>query len=116
MTITEPGTPRRGNPVGIASLTFGILLLLASLAAQAISPALPFLLERTGMSYQAIPFLFGIPQAVIATIATALGIVGLLLRDRARVPVIIGTPLGASHLIVSLVGSLGGVLVAAALG
>ncbi len=50
MTITEPGTPRRGHPVGIASLTFGILLLLASLAAQAISPALPFLLERTGMS------------------------------------------------------------------
>ncbi|MDV3296401.1 MAG: hypothetical protein ABGX90_08825 [Brachybacterium sp.] len=30
MTITEPGTPRRGNPVGIASLAFGILLLLAA--------------------------------------------------------------------------------------
>lgn len=115
MTITEPGTPRRGNPVGIASLAFGILLLLAGLAAQAISPALPFSLERTGMSYQAIPFLFGIPQAVLATIATALGIVGLLLRDRARVPAIIGTTLGASHLIVSLVGSLGGVLVVATL-
>lgn len=115
MTITEPGTPRRGNPVGIASLAFGILLLLAGLGAETLSPALPFLLERTGMSYQAIPFLFGIPQAVIATIATALGVVGLLLRDRARVPAIIGATLDASHLIVNLVGSLGGVLVAAAL-
>lgn len=115
MTITEPGTPRRGNPVGIASLAFGILLLLAGLGAQTLSPALPFLLERTGMSYQAIPYLFGIPQAVIATIATALGVAGRLLRDRARVPAIIGTTLDASHLMVSLVGSLGGVLVAAAL-
>ncbi|MFD4007912.1 hypothetical protein ACFWQK_09310 [Brachybacterium paraconglomeratum] len=92
MTITAPGTPRRGNPVGIASLAFGILLLLAGLGAQTLSRALPFLLERTGMSYQAIQFLFGIPQVVIGTIATALGVVGLLLRDRARVPAIIGTP------------------------
>lgn len=49
MTITEPGTPRRGNPVGIASLAFGILLLLAGLGAETLNPALPFLLERTGM-------------------------------------------------------------------
>lgn len=84
MTITEPGTPRRGNPVGIASLALGILLLLAGLGAQTLSPALPFLLERTGMSYQAIPYLFGIPQAVIATIATALGVVALAQQQSVR--------------------------------
>lgn len=116
MNTDDPPVSRRGNPAGIASLAFGILLVLAGIAAHALSPALPFILERTGMSYQAIPFLFGIPQAVIATIATALGTVGLLLRDRTRAAAIIGTTLGASHLVVSLIGSLGGVLVAAALG
>lgn len=68
------------------------------------------------MSYQAIPLLFGVPQAIIAVIATALGIVGLLLRDRARVPAIIGTTLGASHRIVSLIEMLGAGVVTAVLG
>jgi uncharacterized SAM-binding protein YcdF (DUF218 family) len=114
--MTAPLHVRRGNPVGIASLAFGLLLLVAGIVVQALSPVLPSILAETGMSFRTIPFLFAIPQAVIAMIATALGVVGLLLRDRARVAAIIGTTLGASHLIVSLVGSLAAVLVAAGLG
>ena len=114
MTAPTPG--RRGNPAGVASLAFGVLLVVAGIATQALSRALPFILAETGMSYQAIPFLFGMPQAVLAVIATALGIVGLLLRDRTRVPAIIGTTLGASHLISSVIGLLGAGIVGAVLG
>lgn len=102
--------------MGIASLAFGTLLLLAGVASQALNPVLPLLLERTGMSFSMIPLLFGLPQAILAAIATVLGIVGLLLRDRARVPAIIGTTLGASHLVISLTGLLGAGVVAAVLG
>lgn len=116
MTAPEPGTQRRGNPAGLVSLAFGILLLLANIAAQSLAPAIPVFLAESGMSYQVIPLLFGIPQALLATIATAAGVIGLLLRDRARVPAIIGTALGASHLIVSLIGLLGAGIVGAVLG
>jgi hypothetical protein len=68
------------------------------------------------MSYQVIPVLFGIPQAILATIATAAGVIGLLRWNRARVPAIIGTTLGASHLIASLLGLLGAGIVGAVLG
>lgn len=107
MTTAQPGAPRRGNRLGLVSLAFGILLLVAGIASQALSPALPVILERTGMSFQMVPLLFGIPQALLATIATAAGVIGLLLRDRARAEAIIGTTLGASHLIASLIGLVG---------
>ena len=116
MTADQTSLPRRGNPAGLVSLVFGILLLLANVAAQSLAPAIPVFLAKSGMSYQVIPLLFGIPQAVVAVIATALGIVGLLLRDRPRVPAIIGTTLGASHLISSVIGLLGAGIVGAALG
>lgn len=114
--MVQPAAPRRGNPFGIASLVFGILLILAGIATQALSPALPIIMERSGMSFRMVPLLFGIPQALLATIATVAGVIGLLLRDRARVPAIIGTTLGASHLAVSLVGVLGAGIVGAVLG
>lgn len=116
MTADQTSLPRRGNPAGLVSLAFGILLLLAGIAAQALSPALPFIMERTGMSFRMVPLLFGVPQALLATIATVAGFVGLLLRDRARVPAIIGTTLGASHLVVSLIGLLGAGVVTTVLG
>ena len=116
MTTAQPSAPRRGNPLGLVSLAFGVLLLLASIVTQSLAPALPVILERTGASFRMVPLLFGIPQALLATIATAAGIVGLLLRDRVRVTSIIGTTLGASHLIVSLIGLLCAGIVGTVLG
>lgn len=113
--MAETTTRRRGNPAGIASLVFGVLLILAGIIAQTVSPAIPAILEQTGLSFDAIPFLISLPQAIIATIATVLGIIGLLLHDRARVPAIIGTALGASHLIVGVAGIVGAQLVTATL-
>lgn len=37
-----------------------------------------------GVSYGMIPYLMSLPPAILATIATALGVVGLLMRDMAR--------------------------------
>lgn len=59
--------------------------------------------------------LVSIPSALPATLATALDIPALLLRDRARTAAIIGTTLGASHLLLGLVGMLGGQLAGAVL-
>ena len=61
MTTAQTSVPRRGNPLGLVSLAFGILLLVAGIASQALSPALPFIMERTGISFRMVPLLFGIP-------------------------------------------------------
>lgn len=98
---------RRSNPVGIASLVAGLLMVLASMAAQTVVPLLPAIMADLNLSYRTIPYLMSLPPAILATIATALGVVGLLLRERARVPAIIGTTLGASHLIIGVAGLLG---------
>jgi len=108
--------PRRANPFGIASLIAGVLLLVISAVTQAISPAIPYLLAETGMSFRAIPFLISLPPAIIATVATALGIIGLLVRNQPRIAAIIGTTLGASHLLVGVAGIVGAQLVTAVLG
>lgn len=106
--MAQPTTaPPRRNLLGIASLVAATLLLLASIAGQLLYPLVPFLANELGMSYQTLPMLVSIPSALLATIATALGIAGLLLRDRARTAAIIGTTLGASHLALGLVGVLG---------
>lgn len=106
--MTETSTVRRrSNPLGVASLVAAALLLVASIAGQLLYPLVPFLANEIGMSYQTLPMLISIPSALLATIATALGIAVLLLRDRARTAAIMGTALGASHLILGLVGVLG---------
>lgn len=106
--MAAPTAGQRGNPVGIASLAFGILLLLAGIGTQALNPALPLILERTGMSYQAIPLLFGDPASRHRDDPRDRRVA---LQGRGRAPAIIG----ASHLIVSPIRSLGAILVAAAL-
>ncbi|WP_114855923.1 hypothetical protein [Brachybacterium sp. YJGR34] len=113
--MTDTSTPRRGNPAGIASLAVAILLLLASIAAHALAPALPLLLDQAGMSYRVVPLLITGPQVLLAIIAAVLGIIGLLLRDRPRVLALIGTTLGVSHLVVAVVGALASGVVAALL-
>lgn len=112
----QAAAQRRGNPFGIASLIFGVLLLLAGIAAQSFAPAIPTLVAENRMSFRMIPLLISLPPAVLAVMTTVLGIIGLLVRGRARVAAIIGTTLGASHLIVGVAGLLGSGLVAAALG
>jgi hypothetical protein len=42
MTTDAPPVSCRGNPVGIASLVFGVLLLLAGIVSQALGPARHF--------------------------------------------------------------------------
>lgn len=63
-------------------------------------------MAELGFSYRTIPSLLALPPAIFATAATALGIVGIRQRDRARVPAIIGTTLGAADLIFNLSGLL----------
>ena len=94
----------------MASLVAGVLLVLASIAAQVVVPLLPWIATEMDFSYRTIPYLMSLPPAILATSATALGIVGLLLRDRARVAAIIGTTLGVSHLIVGMAGVLSSAL------
>lgn len=111
--MTQNDTPRRTNPLGIAALIAGIVLVVASIVTQALFPAIPAILRESGLSYRAIPFLLSLPPMVIALIATVLGVIALLLRDRARTAALIGTTLGASHLVVALFGALGTSAVAA---
>lgn len=109
-TAAVAGTRPRGNAVGVASLVAGVLLVFASIAAQIIVPLLPWIATELGFSYGTIPYLMSLPPAILATIATALGIVGLLLHDRTRVAAIIGTTLGVSHLLVGMAGVLSSAL------
>lgn len=103
-TADVPASRPRSNPVGVASLVAGVLLVLASIAVQTVVPLLPWIATEMDFSYRTIPYLMSLPPAILATIATALGIVGLLLRDRTRSSAIIGTTLGVSHLIVTTAG------------
>lgn len=90
-----PTTRRPSNLIGTASLVAGVLLVLASIAAQTIVPMLPLVADNMDFSYRTLPRLMSLASAILATIATALGIIGLPMRDRARVPAIVGTTLGA---------------------
>lgn len=113
--MSENPVPRRKNPVGLASLVFGILLVLLTLAWRVLSPALPRIVQSFDLPLSAVSLFMVVPSAVVAVIATILGIVGLLLRDRRRAAAIIGTTLGASTLINLVVGTVGSLLVAAVL-
>lgn len=84
MATASSPVSRRGNLVDIASLGFGALVHLTGIATQVLGSALPFVLKCAGMSYRAIPLLFGISLAGVARIATALGVVGLPPRPCAR--------------------------------
>ena len=97
---------RRGNPVGIASLVAGLLLAAVSLAVSGFSPYIPLFMDRTGLSFEAMALLYRVPQAGLAVLAAGLGIYGLLQWDRARVAAVIGTTLGASHLVIGVGGVL----------
>ncbi|WP_422117852.1 hypothetical protein [Brachybacterium sp. UNK5269] len=109
-TANVPGPRLRGNPVGVASLIAGVLLVLAIIAEQTVMLFLPVALAELSFPYRSVPYLISLPPPILATIATALGIVGLLLRDRTRVAAIIGTTLGVSHLIVGMAGVLSSAL------
>lgn len=112
-TPSGPVAQRGANPVGVASLVVGVLLLLAGVAAQSSAALLPLLMERTGLSYRALPLLISLPGIALALLATVLGVIGLLQRERRRTAAIIGTTLGGSHLLVSIAGVLGSALVVA---
>lgn len=105
--MTQPTAPRSRNPAGIASLSAGVLLVLMSATGQLLSPLVPFLAAQMGVPYETIPLLVSIPAALLAVAATASGVVGLLLRNRSRTAAIIGTTLGAAHLILGIVGVIG---------
>lgn len=98
---------RTANPFGVASLIVGVLLLLLGAATMMLAPAIPTLLATFQLPYQAVGLLMSLPQALVALLATVLGIIGLLVRGRRRVAAIIGTTIGASHLITAAVGLVG---------
>ena len=113
--MTDANPSRRRNPVGLASLIAGVLLLLCGVASAGVAVALPQIAESLGTSFQAVSLLIRIPSALLALVALVLGIVGLALRDRPRAAAIVGTTLGASHLVAAGGGTLVSFLVAAVL-
>lgn len=112
-SVDEKTPARRKNPFGLASLVVGLLLTLVGIATQATSPAIPYLLERTGTPYQLLPLFYTVPAGVLALITTVLGVIGLLVKDRPRTAAIIGTTLGASTLVAMLLGGIGVAIVGA---
>lgn len=108
--------PRRGNSFGVASLIAGIVLLALGVLNQSLAPAIPMIMAETSIPFSSMPLLYLAPPAIVATIGTALGIVGLLVRNRSRDAAIIGTTFGVSHLVVGLAGIIGAQIVIAMLG
>lgn len=109
--MTAPTPVRRGNPAGVASLVFSVLLLLADIAAQVFGFIVYDFVFRIDLDIRMGSILLLIPQVLLATIATVTGIIGLRLRDRPRVAAIIGTTMGAYLLIAVLCGFVGSTLV-----
>lgn len=108
--MTDSPAPPRRNPFGLASLIVGAVLLLAS---PLIGALLPALMMRSEAGWSAVGIAMNVQALIgagIALIATALGVVGLLQRDRGRTTAIIGTTLGASYLVTTLVGASSSVL------
>lgn len=105
--MTPDPASRRRNPLGLASLVVGVLLLVLGIIVQTVTPVVPRILQDLNLPYSAISLVIAGPQAIVAALATVLGVIGLLLRERKRVAAIIGTTLGASHLLVMIVGMLG---------
>lgn len=94
--MAEPTTASRGNPIGVASLAFGTLLLLAGIVSQVIMQVMP-------VGDRAMDLAFWVMVAS-AGLATILGTVGLLTPRRPRGAAIFGTVIGASHLVLGMVG------------
>ena len=108
--MAENATAPRRSPIGLASLVAGVLLLLWGLVASALRMAMPALLASVGSSYGIVSLLIMLPGLLLALVALGLGIGGLLQRDRSRVAAVIGTTLGASHLVLAGGGSLASAL------
>lgn len=83
---------RSRNPFGVAALCVGVLLVVVSAVNQALTPTMPFFHMYYGVPFQSWLLVSVIPPAIIATTATVLGIIGLLLRGRPRMCAAIGTP------------------------
>ncbi|MFC0674047.1 hypothetical protein [Brachybacterium hainanense] len=109
----------RPNPCGTASLVCGILLLLFSFITTALAQAMPIIAQNFDLAISqaavGLQLLSGV-SALIALIAVALGIIGLVQKDRRRAAAIIGTTLGVAQLLSGAGAVLSGLLVGLAFG
>lgn len=96
---TAPGPTLAGNPLGTASFVAAILLFLCGLASQALWPLAPDVLQRTNLPYWMFSLILQTPSALLALVATVLGVVALTRKGRRRTMAIIGTTLGVSSLV-----------------
>lgn len=106
---------RSRNPFGIEALCVGVLLVVVSAVNQALTPTMPFFHAYYGVPFRSWLLVSVIPPAIIATAATVLGIIGLLLRGRPRMCAAVGTTIGATYLAVGVAGTLGSVVLAPAI-
>ncbi|MGY5766564.1 hypothetical protein ACXET9_15360 [Brachybacterium sp. DNPG3] len=120
MTSVPPSTPPEfppsapaANPLGVAALVAGVLLLLLRVAASLTSMFIPLISERIGFSYVTISGAIQAPQVIMALIATVLGVIALLLPRRRRAAAIIATTLGVSDLVLVLTAWIGVPILAA---
>lgn len=101
--MTPPQSPSRtGNVFGMASLVVSILVLVYGIFAQGFSPVL---FASGQFPFWVVGLILSGPPAVLALVATVLGVIGLCQRDRPRVGALIGTTLGAAHLISAVAGT-----------
>jgi len=108
---TSPAVAPKANPVGTASLITGILLLLVSIATTGVSQALPLIMQEFDLSIAQVAWILPLPSGIVAVVATVLGVIGLVLPGRRRVAAIIGTTLGAAHLISGIAVILSGAII-----
>ena len=93
---TAPGPALAGNPLGVASLVAAILLFLWGLAAQALWPLTMGITDRVDLPFWLSSFILQAPTALLALVATILGVIALTRKGRRRTMAIIGTTLGVS--------------------
>jgi len=103
------------SPLGTAALIAGVLLLLWVIFSTTLTAAMPYLITRVGMSVAAISLLHAAPTLVLGLLAVVLGAIALLQPGRRRTGAIIGTTIGASQLLILVLGTLGTVMFSAVL-
>ncbi|ATG55895.1 hypothetical protein CFK41_14735 [Brachybacterium ginsengisoli] len=96
---TADGPALPSNPLGTASFVAAILMFLWRLASQALWPLAPDVLQRINLPYWMFNLILQAPSALLALVATVLGIVALTQKGRRRTMAIIGTTLGVSALV-----------------
>lgn len=110
---SAPTRAAERNPLGVASLVAGVLLLLWLVLSTTMTAAMPYLVTERGMPLGMITVLRVVPTVLLGLLAVVLGIIALLPRGRRRTSAVIGVTIGASQLLILVAGMAGAALLTA---